>query len=118
MSLRFSAFIFPLLLVSVNSAFPYLPKLIKLAYGVSQAAFYEGKLTDPLGRIMRNAQNIACYVEGWQATRSSFSRTDETVVVFWHSIKRLAVIGFRGTDDIKDWMHNLDIRRREISFGR
>ena len=117
MSLRFSAFIFPLLLVSVNSVFSP-PKLIKLAFGVSQATSNTGKLTNRFGQIMRNAKDIACRVGGWQATRRHFPKIDETVVIFKHHKRLLAVIGFRESNSLTDWIHNFNVFQREISIGR
>lgn len=109
MLLLFSAFVLPLLLVSAWAARSPPSQFIKLAYGVSQAAYSSGPLTDKDGHIWRNEQYIACNVKGWTGSRHNFRKTDETVVVFRHWIKRLAVIGFRGTDALTDWAYNIKI---------
>ena len=109
-----SLVIFAILFACAKSSAPDYSRFIKLAYGVSQAAYlpYSTREFIQDGYIMRSEGNRACSVGGWEAVGQIIRGVE--VVVFWHQRKRLALFGFRGTDSIKDWINNLKILLKKV----
>ena len=105
---------FVILFASAKSSATDYSRLIKLAYGVSQAAYlpYSTKSFIQDGYIIRRDGKRACSVGGWEAVGKIIRDTE--VVLFWHETKRLALFGFRGTDSTKDWINNFKILIKKI----